>query len=286
MATHSTTTLPGTNATDAEFRAQCQFFHDIFALGWVQTADTGQINLTTVTRPLAANTVMGYEMWRMNDALQGTHPVFVKIEYGSGTGAINQFSVWLTIGTGSNGTGTITGTLFARTQITCGNTGAVLNTAFGSAATNRITWAAYLANNATNPCWFSLERRKTSAGADTDTGLILAYGNGNTGHRSQVLPFGATPPAAETGLQFILSTNNPTTYTGDQGIGLLIPMLGIADQPGLNVCVTMQNDFATFAQPTFSLYGALHTWRHCGTFITTLRVPGADANTRLMLLYE
>ncbi len=288
MATKTDSTIIACNDTDAKFRAWSQFIHDVFALAscWVQTADTGQINLTTVTRPTLTNTAQGYEIWEMDDALQASVPVFAKIEYGSG-GNANNPSVWLTIGVGSNGTGTITGILLARTQIFSGtNNTATTNKCFGSASTNRITCAMHL-DLASAPFWFAIERTKDSDGADTSSGCIVAYGGtGGTGTKSVVLPFGATAPTPESGIQCILSTNNPTAYTGDQGIGLMIPMLGVAIQPGLNVCLTMSSDFAAFAQPSFTLYGATHTWQHMGGNITTLARGTTDSATRLLLLYE
>jgi hypothetical protein len=154
----------------------------------------------------------------------------------------------MTIGTGSDGSGSITGTLFARTQIAAAsNNTSTQNKCFGSAATNRVNFAMFLDVN-TLPIWFALERTKTegtTTGADSGDGLILAFGGSTASHKSQVLPFGATAPTAEDGIQCILSRNNPTAYTGDQGIGLMIPILGVAKQPGYNVAVTMGNDFAS-----------------------------------------
>ena len=288
MATTSTTTLPGQNTTDAEWRTQVQFYHDTFALGCTQTGDTGQITISTSSRPTVANTVVGYEVWRFADSLQSTKPVFWKVEYGSSSGSANGFGVWITIGTGSSGAGAITGVLFARTQINGGSTGATLNNAFGSAATNRFTIATHLSFSTTPCMWLALERTKDSTGADTGTGLIFAWGGG-TAHKSQVLPFGAIAPTAENGIPCILSSNNPTTYTGDQGIGLMIPILGVAIQPGLNVCITMASDFANYAQPAFTLYGGTHTWQHCGPNLQQLRVGGGnsvDSNTRLLIRFE
>lgn len=104
MATTATTAAP-TNETDAEFRAWAQFIHDVFANGsWVQTSDTGQINLTTATKPGAANTKVGYEIWRMDDALQTDHPVFLKLAYGSGSSTFFP-AMWFIIGTGTDGAG-------------------------------------------------------------------------------------------------------------------------------------------------------------------------------------
>lgn len=86
------------------------------AVGLTQTADTGQINWTTVTRP-GANTAAGYEIWRFNDTLQATAPIFIKIEYGTGNSTTSP-GIWITVGTGSNGSGTITGQSSTRTQCT------------------------------------------------------------------------------------------------------------------------------------------------------------------------
>jgi hypothetical protein len=290
MATKTDNTIIAANDTDAHFRAWAQFIHDVFALPscWVNTSDTGQINLTTVVKPAAANTSQGYEIWRMNDTLQSTKPVFIKIEYGSGPAAATP-AYWLTIGIGSDGAGTITGILFARTQVPAvSNNTSATNKCFGSASTNRVTIAMFL-DTGNMPFWLAIERTKTpgtTTGEDNGTGVLLAFGVSTGSHKSQVLPFGATAPTAEDGIQCILSRNNPTTYTGDQGIGLMIPMLGVAIQPGMNVCITMTADFAAFAQPAFTLYGASHTYQQMGSNIHTLRVGTSDSNTKLLLRYE
>src|ERR1035437_4296358 len=83
-----TSILNGT-ASDANFRSFCQSVNAaMVAAGWVQTADTGQVNNSTVTNPAASGYWSpgywaggAYEIWRMNDALQSTYPVFLKIEY-------------------------------------------------------------------------------------------------------------------------------------------------------------------------------------------------------------
>src|SRR4051812_31701754 len=101
-------------ADDAQFRDCVQKIRDgITGLGWVRTADTGQIDPTTVVKP-ALTTVAGYDIFRLDDALQATAPFFLKIEYGIGSNT-NNFAWWITIGTASNGAGTLTGNVSART---------------------------------------------------------------------------------------------------------------------------------------------------------------------------
>ncbi len=121
--TTSAPTLTLNNTTDAFFRAWGSGISAaLAAIGLVQTADTGQINWSTVTRPLADLTAQGYEIWRFNDALQSTRPIFIKIEYGAGaaTGTAVSAALWITVGTSSNGAGTITGpAIAARRLIGC-----------------------------------------------------------------------------------------------------------------------------------------------------------------------
>jgi hypothetical protein len=102
------TTLAADNSTAAKFRAWAQFVHSTITLagGWINTADTGQIDLTTVAAPTGLSQSMGYKIYRMNDPFQSTKPVFIKLEFGSGSGAATQPSFWLTVGTGSDGAGT------------------------------------------------------------------------------------------------------------------------------------------------------------------------------------
>jgi hypothetical protein len=101
--------------TDAEFRTWGQTMRAAMTAvgGLVQTPDTGQINWTTVTKPSAANTAAGYEIWRFDDAAQATVPIYMKIEWGTG-GSANSPGMYLTLGTGSNGAGTITNIRFPR----------------------------------------------------------------------------------------------------------------------------------------------------------------------------
>lgn len=111
-----TYTMPVSQATDADFRAWGSALSaGLASAGLVKTADTGQIDWVTVARA-AGGTSAGYEVWRMNDAMQATKPVFFKLEYGSGP-STSVPHMWLTVGGGSNGSGTITDTYLSRTLI-------------------------------------------------------------------------------------------------------------------------------------------------------------------------
>jgi hypothetical protein len=123
--------FPIAHANDANFRAWGSDLSAAFAeVGLVKTADTGQIDWVTVTRP-GISTAAGYEIWRYTDS-----SVFMKIEYGTSNGAAVP-GAWLTVGTGSNGSGTLTGTVSDRRTV---NSSA---SSLNSPGTNRQSFLVY-----------------------------------------------------------------------------------------------------------------------------------------------
>lgn len=95
--------------SDATFLEWGEEFSDaLAAIGLVQTADSGQINWATATRA-GANASAGYEIWRFDDSMQGTAPIVLKVDYRTGSLTTAPI-IQITVGTGSNGSGTITGT--------------------------------------------------------------------------------------------------------------------------------------------------------------------------------
>jgi hypothetical protein len=286
MATNYDATIYNDQSTDANFRSWVNFIHNTFLLSgaWLDAGDSGQMNVSTVTRPTAANTSQGYRVYKMNDGLQSTAPVFVKIEFGS-SGNANYPNIWVTIGTGTNGAGTLSGVIFARTAITTGSVNGTIGTCYGSASNNRLTLAMWTTiSNQT--WWLSIERSKDNTGADTNAGLYFAWGTGAINHSSQYLPFSGAIPIAETGLQFILSTNNPTVFGTSVGAGLMIPMAGVGLAPGYNIAIVNSSDFANYSQFTLNVWSVNHVYQHMGPNIYALRATRTDSNTRLCLLFE
>lgn len=118
--------------SDATFREWgSEFSAKLLAVGLTQTADTGQINWTTVTRP-GANTDAGYEIWRFNDTAHATTPIFIRFDYGTGSSTTAP-RVRVTVGSGSNGSGTITGTApFTVNNLGTASTGSAVDTTYNS----------------------------------------------------------------------------------------------------------------------------------------------------------
>lgn len=98
--------LMGDDAAYQEFVAKGEAI--VAGSGMTRTADTGQVDPSTVVRPAAANTSLGYSVWRFNDPLQSVAPIFVRIEWGSGSN-VNWPGMAVQVGTGSDGNGNLTG---------------------------------------------------------------------------------------------------------------------------------------------------------------------------------
>lgn len=256
MAIRQSDTLFCTNNTDADFRAWVQFIEDTFVTtgGWAVTADTGQMTISTATKPGAANTKVGYRIYKMTDDLAATFPCFVKVYYGSGSQALNP-GFWIVVGQGSDGTGGITGTLFddsAATSPTCAtnaNSTTQVTNSYGSAqnasAGGRITLALF-----TNPTQighfmvWGIERTKNSStGVDNGTGFIMMWSTAGGGmNRSKwlepALGGTAAQPATETGCACILTSNTVTLGSLAFGDNVLaspfIPIKATGQFPGYN----------------------------------------------------
>lgn len=164
--------------TDAAFRAWAQMIHDGFeAVGLVQTADTGQIDLVTVATPGSNGTYAGYEIWRFDDADQATEPIYFKFEYGRGGGA-NFTALRTSVGLGSNGSGTLT-TASAFNASACAVTpsgNGLIHIAFVDGCLGIVSWNNTTNASVTSVIIFRVERVKT---ADTNAlqGAILTSGS-------------------------------------------------------------------------------------------------------------
>lgn len=135
MTTDNRTIFPD-NTSDANFRAWGEAISQSFvAASLVRTADTGQINWATVVRAAPGNGAtpevsFGFDIFRFSDAMQGTKPVFIKVEYGVAYDNNTTFGtvtpgcpfVAVSVGTGTNGAGALTGLVSTRTRF-IGNLG-------------------------------------------------------------------------------------------------------------------------------------------------------------------
>lgn len=152
--------------TDGQFQTM---YGDVSAIltsgGQVKTADTGQIG-GSASYPGSNNSAAGYEIRSFGDALD---PIVYKIEYGRG-GSADSFAIWLTFGTGSDGSGNITGTFLAREQFNGWD--ATTTVAVELCATDNSF--IYITNVASNSfAWINFERSSDKTGTADNRGVFV-----------------------------------------------------------------------------------------------------------------
>jgi len=257
-----TSTIPG-HTTDALFRLWGGAYNTKLAyFGWVNTADTGQINWTTVLAPTVINTVQGYEIWRMADALQATVPVFMKIEYGAGSIASSP-AIWITIGSGSNGTGGLTGVTTVRQRFGFGTTVTALNW-YWSGDTNRFMVAVFGASRALS-FMVSIERTVDSGGVLTGEGVLLIGQDTSTWNQVAWNAITGAYTVWETSLGALPPSTAPFGVFGTQiAIYPIYHNKGVFLNPGYGVFCYCDATIASLSIISFNVYGSSHTYTALG----------------------
>jgi hypothetical protein len=230
------------------------------AAGWVKTSDTGQVDWVTLTLP-SANTFV-YEIWRMADAAQATCPCFMKLRYYRGNSA-NAMRLGLELGTGSNGSGTLTGNLSTLAVNSDTNATAGYYTNYFSGGNNRMQLGLRADVDAYNPVLVSVERRKSNAGADLDDWLGRIYGgpSATSGGFQQIAKPGSA--WAQTTVQTVpIAWTNLTDFIGNGGpiISPVFPIWGMVDSPLLGIVYCGKVAISVPQLVKVKLYGAWHDY--------------------------
>jgi len=257
--------------------------HDyLVSLGLVQTSDTGQLSLASV--PTWVNTISydyGYTVYRWNDALQATYPIYLKIQWKNSASDVDGFTNVITVGAGSNGSGTITGLLVG--PVTLNDTTATVNaTAHASYmcyANSALTVSLFGANTNAGR-FFSVDRMRDADGTANAHGVVLTTfaraGTTPTVAQSFFSVVGGGTAAATTAVSCFVpysyfNTFNTLDLAGD------IPVFGHTFlTPHANhllaVVTVLQADIAADTEFSVIRLGASHTYRAVGT-----RAGGAGA---------
>jgi hypothetical protein len=231
--TLQTISIKDTFTTDAEFRTWGSGISGkLSTLGFVQTSDTGQINWTTVTKPAGSSTAAGYEIWRFADSLQSTAPIFFKLSYGT-SGGLTSPQITLTVGTNSDGAGTITNNASFANTVTL-STNVMTSTIQGSSTVGNIyCWAETSGGGALGVLlwptigelnyqgsFFGIERFRNLDGTASGDGFNVtwscAYSQNVTGFcqsKAAYMSSTITQPAT------VSANNVPTIVAGTGGTG-------------------------------------------------------------------
>jgi hypothetical protein len=302
------------HTTDAAFRTwAAEYILMLFTtLGLTQTADTGQINTATVTRPGTTQTSGGYVTGRFNDTLQSTAPVFFKMEFGTGSSTTSP-AMWLTVGTGTNGSGTLTGIVSDRFAISGAAAASSIVTPFISAGCYNAT-AGFLGVS-----WklgfqgaifagaggFAIVRSADSTGAATGESIMIVGNGGNSANgstsssvparcisytTSTFYPFNTTPINIQNAWAYFPMHPLVTLSGGNIQTGLCFqytPVMGI--MPWLAIVLT--SEWGVNSTNTMTIVGSTpHTYRNVGSLVgsnSSMFEQQINASTyNLIMLWE
>jgi hypothetical protein len=250
----------------AAFKAWAQWMGDeIVNRGWVRTGDTGQADWPNIVAvPSAAGTV--WEVFRANDSLQATMPMFLYLSYYATT---NSPRLQVMLGIGTNGAGSLIYPCLSanslpagasaddnpRDCVICGDAGFLTVLMFRDASDpNTFTFA------------FCVDRSRDETGAPTDE-YIGGWAFGNNGHRWHAncpKPGTGTKTAWSTdigvcSLAFVGQTAN-WNFQGNVAISPIFPAPGFLGNPTLGIVCCREADANENEQKTVNIYGANHNY--------------------------
>jgi hypothetical protein len=264
MATR-TTSLAAINNTDAAFRAWINEIHSsLIAFGWIQTADTGQINFATVTRPAAINTYQGYALYRMADANQASCAVFIRLDFGTGGNAdCPSIKFQMAIG-GTNGSGSLTGNLCTQQTLQTDTNNATPVNCRTAGTTSSFRMSFWEVNGAGKGFCLIIERDLDTAGNETALGVQFCahwYAPGPTEAQvSQFLEQAGGTGAVDTLWYGMVSTQTSQGGGGNVGVGPVRTQLGPFRNPMKTLILFARSDFAMEVTTPVTIYGASHTY--------------------------
>lgn len=286
---------PSDNSTLANFKLWAQAISSAFStFGWVQTADTGQVNWSTISA-VPSNTFV-YEIWKSNDSLSSSLPIYVRINYGWNS---TSPQIQVVVGTSSNGSGTITGQ--------CTNSGGLTTITGINNNQGSTTYPCYFSGNAGNfrmwmwgttnaspatGCLFVIERSKSTAGADTADYFTVVWLNQNNYGSCRQQSINSTTVGTIDG-GFI--TPLPTNVSGDTFFGFgtvaampVFPMVGKCGNPMIGLMTAAGNDAGPNAIITVSsMYGSTHTYLVCASISNSVGTRNYNGtNVVALMQYE
>jgi len=246
----------GGNPDTASLRRLIKDYRNLLTgCGLVKVPVMGEIDVETVTYPASSNTSAGFDIFRFNDALQATAPIYLKIEYGRAASG-GSFGLWATLGTTVSAEGVLSGALSDRrgmssylesaatgVSYSCHTDGffGVINRPGGAASTN------YAGSGS-----FAVCRSCDANGYPTGRGAYIIW-NGTQNPVAQSIRFeGAQGPvSAASNAVFQLPLGVAASVGGDvpfypiwMPLPDLIPVFGLVAYPDALVAVV---DFADVA---------------------------------------
>lgn len=262
--------------------------------GWVQTADTGQADWSSQAANGTANATQtnAFEIWRADDAWQNTTPIFFKLEYRTFYQTNNPGFV-LTFGSGSDGSGNLTGLLSTALTIRM-DVRSVATTNYWRVAPGEITIAMGWISTGQG-LLFAIERERDASGNTTSGGVCVVLSGGITTGSSALwqqfvwFPNIGTVASESTVGVFTPSLAGAAVTSGNKGLlhGLYF-YKGVLTNPSLNLLGGHIGLTPANTPVDFTMYNATHRYVNPQNALNiwTLRSGVASTNFPLLIRWE
>ena len=152
-------------------------------IGFIKSSDSGQLSIPGITSIPATNAVAGYEIRYLNDSLHATAPIYVKLEYGTADTS-GRPALAISVGTGTNGAGTLSGVFGARYAFNPGWPASAGSLNCYACMVNGCVWfdfcsTLFAASSATTSFCLVIARTVDGAGLPTRDGAVAYYPRAN-----------------------------------------------------------------------------------------------------------
>ncbi len=291
MATQYFSVIPY-NDTDEHFRAWGSAISDaLTAVGLVQTADTGQIDWDTVSKPTSSGTMQGYEIWRFDDgSLQTSNPTYIKIEYGSAS-QTNYPGLKVTVGHATDGAGTLTGETTTVFNIYVSSATTSSRDSYISGDTGRVSVLLFIGGGYSYSCGFYIERLKDDDGSANADGInfVRFSGYGSYSFGQQMLPASgaAYPSTAHTSAVCAAPPAGQGSYGTNIGLYPIYPNLGYCGNPDMGGLVYFTDDIDSDGSIIdVTMYGTTHSFITGGRVYVSTGVNGNSEDWAVAIRYE
>jgi len=285
------------------FRIWSQKTHDaILSTGIADASGSDSITYgsdSTAFEALANPTAYvqaGFQIYKFDDALQATAPVFIKIGYGRGTNTAYP-AIYVTVGNTSDGVDTVSGppVTDVATPLSSGLQTDALSQYMICGDTNRIivtgpSWELDSQSLPDEMYFLSVERTKDANGDDTDEGILVAQVHNASTYYWYTMPYSGPTPANDTrwpaGISSI--TTSPVTKDGRQIVSPVFPLSGVAPYPGKNILITKDENFMDVDIIPIAIYGTPNNYfKHpVGSGTQGFSNPGGSASSVVLQRWD
>lgn len=270
------------NGSVGAFRIWAQEIHDaITAAGWVQTADTGQVTIASMALPGTTSTAAGYLIYRMADSLQASYPCYLKVEPASSASATARPGLFLTVGTGTDGAGTLTGIVGTRTHLTTSVTETATQQHYSSGSTGRFAMFSGMTGSsasASNTFWYwSVHRFFDENGDPSGDGFLTVMVDKSTSTSSRLRyqmsgrsggDFGSL--AQQTNEWPMYPIEGPSVSGQTVGLYPFIPNIGRPYPPIWDIGLWITNSHVPFNKLDFEINGKSFVWMAMQNQVTSM----------------